>query len=201
MIFDAELVAGESVLIETLAERLGMSRTPVREALLQLQQRGLVQIRPRYGVEVTSLSIDQVGELHQVLEALEVQAIRLLCARPKGASIEPLRDAAQRMQLAAANDERGTWDAADTEFHRELFALTGNQQLYDFAVRLDDLTRLARLQTMANRTDFGSSASDHLELVELIEARHADDADQAHRTHRARVRATILPLLEETRAT
>ena len=53
---------------------------------------------------------------------------------------------------------------------------------------------------MANRTDFGSSASDHLELVELIEARHADDADQAHRTHRARVRATILPLLEETRA-
>lgn len=196
-IFDLRLAPNEHRLESELATELGMSRTPVREACLQLQSEGLVDVVPRRGVRVRPVSPDDLAEIYDVIGVLEARAAELAAERDAGdLDLTALDDAVGAMQAALAADDLDGWALADDRFHHELVVASGNGQLVDFAGQLADRVRRARLVTLRLRPVPTGSVADHAELVELI--RDGDGA-AAHRRHLEHRRATGRTLVELVR--
>ena len=117
---------GYRALEQELALALGMSRTPVREALMRLAKEGLVEVRSRHGMRVLPVSADDMRDIYQVLTALESTAVELVARRrPDAKELEPLVEASRDMARALKADDLDAWAAADERFHRHLVELCG----------------------------------------------------------------------------
>ena len=128
MIVSNELAAGSSHLETELADLLGMSRTPVREATLMLEAQGLLKVRPRRGVQILSISPDDMEEIYQILTELEcLAAERVASSSPATDYLQPLREATDRMEASLDADDREAWAAADEDFHARLVDLAGSK--------------------------------------------------------------------------
>ncbi|MEO0672582.1 MAG: GntR family transcriptional regulator, partial [Pseudomonadota bacterium] len=128
-IFENTLEPGRFVLQETLAAELGVSRTPVREALIRLEREGLVEIRPRRGMRVLPVSRHDMTEIYEVLAVLEAEAARLAAQRAPPEMIDALQSAADDMDSAIAVSDRLAWAEADDRFHKLLADASGNARL------------------------------------------------------------------------
>ena len=131
-----------------LAARLGMSRTPVHEALIRLESEGLVELTPRRGARVLPISPDDMKEIYEILNALEPEAAARLAARhPSQAEIEPLDRATQEMSDALEKGDLEGWAEADDKFHQTLLKLHGNKRLAAFlSARIVASSRMRRLR-------------------------------------------------------
>src|SRR3954451_24864917 len=108
---------------QEIATRLGMSRTPVHEAVIRLQEEGLVRVMTRRGVLVCTVSPDDMREIYDVIIALEAMAAELLADRPevdRDAGVAELARANGAMRQALEHDDLTAWAAADDLFHRTL---------------------------------------------------------------------------------
>ena len=171
-----------------LAERLGASRTPVREALLRLQQDGLVEVRPRRGAVVVRRSLAEVVETVTVWAALESMAARLACARASDADLAAL----ERLGLAEAGGEE--YSAANVAFHRRIVELSANALLIRMAGELFEQMRAVRRHAMRLGDRPARSLEAHAAIVAAVRARDADRAGDLVRDH-------ALDLAEHLRAT
>ncbi|SDT68172.1 DNA-binding transcriptional regulator, GntR family [Actinoplanes derwentensis] len=117
---------GERLVEEQLTRRLGISRAPLREALRQLSEQGLVEHIPRRGARVATLSDDDVRELYEVRDVLERHAIT---ATAPGRDLGRLRSALDSIRIATDADDRLELANAHRRFHVEVVALSGNRQL------------------------------------------------------------------------
>src|SRR5690606_38080296 len=125
---------GYQALEQELALALGMSRTPIHEALICLQSEGLIEIIPRRGMLVLPVSAADMREIYAVLTALECAAVEMVALRrPDKQTLQPLSDATRDMAAALAEGGAGleAWAAADERFHKQLLVLCGNRQLHD----------------------------------------------------------------------
>ena len=148
-VLDGEMAPGTQYLEQELAEMLGMSRTPVREALIRLADERLVEVRPRHGARVLNVSIDDVGEIYELLAELEAAAARRLALRGASAEVLAKLDAAERQmtsELKAGN--RLGWFDGDRRFHAALVEAGGNKRLATIVRGLTDQSHWARLQTI-----------------------------------------------------
>ncbi len=114
LIFSGDLAAGTDHLEQELALRLGMSRTPVREATLLLEAQGLLEVRARKGVRIQALSPDDMAEIYEVLTELEsVSAYRAAKAGLSRDQLSKLADSIERMEAALRAEDREAWAKAD----------------------------------------------------------------------------------------
>lgn len=200
LIFDGDLAPGSDHLESELAERLGMSRTPVREAVLILAAQGLLEVRPRKGVRVTAISPSDMNEIYEVLTELEsLAAARAAEARPDAAALAGLRAATDAMDAALAAEDRDAWAAADDAFHAELVRLGGNRRLEGIVGAMADQVRRARKLTLHMRPLPLRSNEDHRAVLDAIAAGDAEAARARHRAHRAEARAALTRLLSDAR--
>ena len=127
-ILDNEYQPTQQVLEHELAADLGMSRTPVREALVRLQNEGFVQLIPRHGMRVVPLSLADLRDMYEVLTALEMTAVERLTnsVRTDGV-LAPLEEALDEMDQALAAGNVDTWVRADERFHRTLIDSLGQR--------------------------------------------------------------------------
>jgi DNA-binding GntR family transcriptional regulator len=125
-ILSGRIDPGERLVEEQLTRRLGISRAPLREALRQLAQQGLVEHIPRRGARVATLSDDDVRELYEVRDVLERHAVTSIAA---SADLTALRAALDVMRQATAADDRLELANAHRRFHVEVVRLGGNHQL------------------------------------------------------------------------
>lgn len=198
MIVSSELPAGSSYLETELAEMLGMSRTPVREATLMLEAQGLVEVRPRRGVRILSISPDDMEEIYQILTELECLAAERVaerCDDPK--MLEPLREASRRMEAALEADNREAWAKADEDFHSRLLDLSGSERLKSVIANFNDQVRRARALTLYIRPAPQKSNADHLALIDALEKRDAPLARRIHRDHRIAAKSLMISLLRK----
>lgn len=196
MIMDNELQAGSTHLEQALAERLGVSRTPLREAAQQLEQAGFVTIRPRLGITVRPISARDMKEIYDLLTQLEPYAAATLAANPpEPERLAPLTEAVAEMDAALDAADRDAWARADRAFHGHLIALAGNRRLLHIVSGLWDQVHRARMATLALRSDLASSNKDHRKLVALIRAGDVKGAERLHRKHRARAGKALTALL------
>lgn len=197
LIFSGQLGAGTDHLESELAARLGMSRTPVREALLRLEAQGLLEVRPRKGVRITSLSPHDMAEVYDVLTELEsLAAANAAQAGLTDVELAGLSDAVTQMDTALSAQNRETWAAADDAFHTELVRLGGNQRLQRIAEMMSDQVRRARLVTLYMRPEPSASNNDHRAVLDAIRSGDPDRARMVHRTHRIAAKDTLIALLE-----
>jgi DNA-binding GntR family transcriptional regulator len=188
---------GHQVLEAALATELGISRTPVRAALIRLHDEGLVELISRHGMRVLPLSAQDMRELYEVLTALESAAAELAARRrPAAAELRPLERATRDMARALVADDLDAWAEADARFHRRLVALSGNALLAQAALRYADRVHRARRFTLRLRQRPLASTREHEALVERIRAGDADGAAAANRAHRQRASRELVEIFE-----
>jgi DNA-binding GntR family transcriptional regulator len=191
---------GQQKLESALAEDLGISRTPVREALIRLANEGLVEVVPRHGMRVLPVSPDDMREIYEVLKALESAAAETLARRrPTDAELRPLVEATRDMARMLKADDLDAWAAADERFHQGLVELAGNRTLIDAVARLADRAHRARLFTLRLRPKPVNSTREHMALLERIRAGDAVGAVEVNRAHRERATGELIAIFERYR--
>ena len=187
----ASLVAGEMrpgvvYSAPTLAERFGVSPTPVREAMLDLVKEGLVTAVRNKGFRVTELSDRDLDEITEVRALIEVPTVGRVTASPQGA--EELRPLAEAVVAAAERRDILGYIEADQVFHLELLALGGNAHLVEVVRELRHRSRLYGVPSLAERGELLPSAREHLRLLDLVTAGDVEAAETLMRHHLRHVR-------------
>ncbi|MDF2995671.1 MAG: transcriptional regulator, GntR family [Xanthobacteraceae bacterium] len=151
-----------------LAERFGVSRTPIREALIQLSASGLVEMRPRRGAFVTLLGPRELVESFELMAEIEASCGRLAAQRLGPADRAAITQAQAACCKAAAADDDDAYYPANARFHAAIYAATGNRVLRAEAVRLQTaLQPYRRLQLKVPRR-IGASLAEHEAILEAL---------------------------------
>lgn len=199
-ILDNVYPPGHQALEQELASELGISRTPLREALIRLQNEGLVEVIPRHGMRVLPVSATDMKEIYEILTALESIAAELVVMRKPGErELASLEAATRDMAKALRTDDLDAWAGADERFHRELIELSGNRMLVQSVLNYWDRAHRARMFTLRLRPKPADSTKEHMALVERIRAGDAAGAFELNRAHRQRGSRELLAILERYR--
>lgn len=188
-VIDSELTPGSQLLEQELAIMLGVSRTPVREALVRLQNEGLVEVIPRHGVRILPMSISDMKEIYEILISLEPMAAELIALR--GATegeLAELRACCDRMVETLDRDDIEQWAQADEDFHLNIIRMSGNKRLADVVLNCWDQVHRARYFTLRLRShpQPRKSIEEHLDIIEAIRQRDGARANRLFRQHRER---------------
>ncbi len=184
---------------QEIAVRLGMSRTPVHEAIIRLQEDGLVRVLSKRGVLICPLAPQDIREIYEVVIAVESMAAELLAAFPdavRATVADELEAATAAMDEALARDDLPGWAEADDCFHRLLVERCGNGRLRRIAQTITDQAHRARMVTLKLRATLVPSAAAHRRLTAALRAGDAGEAHRAARAHRASSRDELVPLIE-----
>lgn len=171
----------------TLADQLGISRTPIREAIMRLEQEGFVEIQARRGVFIKRKSLDEILEMITVWAALESMAARLACAEASGAEIAELRQIGVRYDSDDAKANLSEYSEANIEFHLCILGLSKCTMLQNIAEGLFTHLKAVRRRGLADTKRADRSVVDHMQIIEAIEARDADLASTLVRVHTLRL--------------
>lgn len=188
---------GHRALEQEVALALGMSRTPVREALLRLRNEGLVEVIPRHGMRVLPVSPADMREIYEILTALECMAAELLARRrPSDAELKPLVDATKAMDKALKANDLDAWAAADERYHTQFIELAGNRQLQATVLNYWDRAHRARMFTLRLRPKPVNSTKEHMQMVERLRAGDVAGAAAVTRAHRERANRELIAIFE-----
>ena len=199
-ILDNYYAPGHQVLEQELAADLGMSRTPVREALVRLQNERFVQLIPRHGMRVVPLSVQDLREVYEVLTSLELTAIERLARSELGDDVlTAIEKTIDEMDVAVKKKDVDGWAKADERFHRMLVTLCGNARLAKMVEMLWEQGHRARMTTVQLRASLAQSNREHRAVLDAIRRHDWQQARLRHTKHRSRATAEILTLLQQTR--
>lgn len=181
-----------------IARQLGMSRTPVHEAMARLQEDGLVRILSKKGIIICALSPSDIEEIYEVIIALEGAAAARLARLPdenRNPVLDILRAATATMVAALKTNDLDSWASADEKFHEELVARSGNRRLMRMAGTVADQLHRARMFTLNLRPLPTHSADQHNEIIKAIAQGDAEAASTAARLHRQHAHDALVPLI------
>jgi GntR family transcriptional regulator, rspAB operon transcriptional repressor len=197
MIIRREIQPGEKINEEQLAERIGVSRTPIRETLCRLENEGMVKVIPRRGAFVTSLTGEGVAEVLQIREALEGLVARLATERMDEPTLDALRSCLHRVDATPENARRPIlYTRAEEDFHAILLNACGNQMLTNMMEVVNAHLKLIRVRTVVLPGRAGKSVEEHHQILKAIEKRDAILAEEIMRRHVTSVRDDALRSIE-----
>ncbi len=181
---DAELRLDE----RQLSEQLGVSRTPVREAMARLEQEGLLRIIPRRGAFVVRKTKQEIIEMIIVWSALEALSARLVTEQASDQEIGSLRRMFATFDSDQGDSDHGEakideYSETNIEFHRALFRMSHNQLLEQITENLFIHMRSIRMRTIAEGNRAKRSIIDHMNIIEALEQRDAALAERLARQH------------------
>ena len=201
MIMGGRLPAGSQILELEASEQFGVSRTPVREAMVRLQQEGLVELRSRHGMRVLPVSAEDMREIYEVLTALEGKAAELAAGMNLTAEqLTPLEQAVEAMDRALESDDLKGWAMADEKFHAGLISLARNDRLKSMVAQLWDQAHRARMATLKMRPTPKASNREHRAVVDAIRRGDADTARSTHENHRRNAGELLVSILKDLSA-
>ncbi len=174
-----------------LAERLGISRTPVREALMRLEQEGFVETRARRGVYIRRKSLTEILEMITVWAALESMAARLACSAAGDSELAELRRIGASYTPDEATAHIHEYSETNIDFHLCILRLSRCGMLQEIAEGLFTHLKAVRRNGMKDTARAGKSVVDHMNIIEAIEERNADLASDLVRDHTMRLREYI----------
>ncbi|WP_197383306.1 GntR family transcriptional regulator [Mycolicibacterium mengxianglii] len=187
-IASGEIAPGEIYSASALAARLGVSNSPVREAMLALvDQRIMEPVRNR-GFRVVPISAHDLDEIGEMRRMLEVPGVVTLVERASDADIEKLRPVAAEIVEAANAGEVERFLDTDRRFHLELLALTGNDRLVQAVAQLRDQSRHFGVNTLAAQGFLNETAPEHFEILDALLARNASAVEAIMTGHLAHIR-------------
>ena len=178
---DGTILPGDRIREDDLAKSLGVSRTPVREALQFLQARRLVEMAPGRGLVVVELNIPQVMELYAMREVLEGAAARFAAQHALPAEIAMLRELADEFEAAEGDPKRLA--RINDNLHRAIYEAARNRYMHEALNNLGDALSLLQNTTFSLPERHASASREHRAIVAAIEARDSDRAEAESRHH------------------
>lgn len=185
-ILSGELAGGTKVTESGLAEDLGISRTPVRDAIRRLLLEGLLQRQPTSGLRVANFNYDEIEEIFDIRILLESYAARRAAELASEAQISELRMLADRMRRCVppgSNEDFETLSASNTRFHRLILEAARSERLSRILTATVDVALIFRTYRAYSLIDLERSCAHHIEIVDAIAARAPDWAESVMRAH------------------
>ncbi|MGN1377531.1 MAG: GntR family transcriptional regulator [Dorea sp.] len=167
-ILRGELKPGERLMEIQLANKLGVSRTPIREAIRKLELEGLVLMIPRKGAEVADISEKSLRDVLEVRKALEELAVQLACDKIKKEEIEDLKKAAEDFKKILKSRDITEIAEADVRFHDIIFMATDNQKLVQLLNNLREQMYRFRVEYLKNEEVHPQLIAEHEKIIEHI---------------------------------
>ncbi len=194
-ILDLKLKPGQPLSEIELATQLNMSRTPVREAIRQLENEELVEIIPRKGSFVKVLSGEEIKQIYEIAEGLEAMVAYLVVQRHDTGGLNKLLECVEGMEKALRNDDIEEWIRADEKFHENLRNQCDNELLVNYLNKID--TQVHRVRIMSRRilSNREESTREHREAYEKIASGNAAGTRDLMHQHWERVRNNILKIV------
>ena len=187
---------GAQLRTDELAQRFGVSRTPVREALLRLEQDGLVRTVPRVGTfaaEITASDLEELFELRELLEVHCVMKATMSLSRDDLDTVDRLMDEASS---AVENGDLDGFQRSEIDFHGLLLNRAGNRRLLDVMSALRDLTYRQRVMSLGISDNVKRSLAEHLAVAEALHQRDAKEASRLMGVHLRSARDRLLNALD-----
>ena len=166
-----------------LAQDLGVSRTPVREAMAQLEREGFVRSVPRRGIFVVRKTKLEVIELITAWAALESMAARLITTIASNEEIATLRKMFTKFENGELHAKLDEYSEVNIEFHQAIIRMSRNRVLMDLAANLFTHMRMIRRQTIGEEDRADRSIRDHMNIIQALEARDTQRAEELVRAH------------------
>lgn len=183
MILSGELAPGAKLTEAALAEQLGVSRGPLREAFRMLDEAGLVRTEKNRGVYVRNVPVDEAVEIFDLRAAMDEMVGRRLATQITPAQLKELRGLVEQMEVAVKANDRHRYHALNLGFHDRLVELAGNSKLTSIYRKLVRELSLFRCQNLAGDGLLPASASAHRQIVKAIASGDADAAGRVMFEH------------------
>ena len=191
-ILTGELKPGERLMEIHLANKLGVSRTPIREAIRQLEREGLVIMVPRKGAQVASITEKSLTDVLEVRLALEKLAVELACKRISYEQKEILKEKMLEFEQLAGTDDASLIARADVAFHDAIFESTGNMRLGQMVNNLAEQMYRYRFEYIKDRSGHEKLVSEHRLIYDAIIRADIEEATKQISVHIKNQEASII---------
>ncbi|MDC5698842.1 GntR family transcriptional regulator [Intrasporangium calvum] len=199
MVLGGDLRSGERINEVALAEQLGISRGPLREAIQRLASDGLLDVVNHRGAFVPTIGEKELTELYELRSALESAAVRLAAGRVTEAQLDSLRSELARTQKVLRSTRNRPYPA-DIDIHQRFVALAGNEALAAMTRDVHTRITLARTRSGSDPDRARAAYEEHVAILECLEARDAEAAARLMESHLARAQESALRQLASSRS-
>jgi len=183
MIIALELPPGSPLSRAALAEQFGVSSTPIRDALMRLEEEGLVEVFPQYATVVSRIDVHRAQQAHFLRQALELEIVRMLALKPDEALVTELNATIARQQQFAKAGAFEKFMAADNEFHAQLYRAADKQDIWTLVKsRSGHIDRLRRLH-LPSPGKAQDIVRHHKLITKAIAGGEPEEAQKHLRTH------------------
>ncbi|MDO4938587.1 MAG: GntR family transcriptional regulator [Lachnospiraceae bacterium] len=194
-IIKGDLKPGERLLEIQLAEKLGVSRTPIREAIRKLENEGLVIMVPRKGATVSGISVKHLKDVLEIRGALGELAVRLACDRMTKEQMKELKRLAAELEANKDSDDAFALSDIDEKLHEQIYLATNNPKLIQLIENLKEQMFRYRLEYMKAKDKRDKLIHEHQLIIDAIEKGDAEEGEKAIREHIASQEKEILKTL------
>lgn len=198
-IINAVLKPGERLMEIQLAEEMGVSRTPVREAIRKLELEGFVVMIPRKGAYVAGISMKDIADVFEIRTALESLAAGLAAERITEEELEQLERILVKIGECVKNNDLELLIEIDTEFHDTLFKASRNERLVQIVSNLREQIQRFRTASLSTPGRMKYALEEHKKIVEAVSERDVELAQALAREHIENAENSMLELLNETK--
>lgn len=195
-ILTGKLKPGERLMEIQLANKLGVSRTPIREAIRKLELDGLVIMIPRRGAEVAQITLKDLKDVMEVRCALDVLAIELACERMKREDLDALCHACENFREALKTKDTRKLAEADVAFHDMIVTSTGNTRLIQLVSNLSEQMYRYRFEYLKDATSHEMLQQEHMEMCQSIADKDKAAAASVVRKHISNQEEAIIKQLQ-----
>ena len=196
-IITGQIPAGARIVETEYADKLHISRTPLREALRKLERDGLVEYVLRRGVVVRAFTIADVEEIYTIRNALEILTLPSIIENATPEDIRSMREILGQMDIAVAKNEIENISQLARTFHDQLTSISGLNRILRVIQSQDEYIRRFSAMSIAKETRRKSAHEEHYKILEYVEAKDLENFEKLMRKHIERSKETCLIALEE----
>ncbi|WP_242985428.1 GntR family transcriptional regulator [Vallitalea okinawensis] len=196
-ILKGDLKPGERLMEKQLAEKMGVSRTPIREAIRKLELEGLVVMVPRKGAQVAEITEKDVRDVLEVRAALEELAVKLACAKISDHEVKQLKEAINEFEEARRKGDLETLVQLDIRFHDIIFKSTANDKLEQIINNLREQMFRYRLAYLRNESYHDKITDEHKDIAEALVEKDVERACRTAKQHIQNQEKAVINMMHE----
>ena len=187
-ILKGDLKPGERLMELQLASKLGVSRTPIREAIRMLEQEGLAVTTPRKGAEVAKMTLKDMEDVLEIRDALDELAVRIACQKISDEQLKQLEDMKELFEKSTQTGNVKKIAEADVTFHDVIYEATGNPKLVTLLNNLREQVYRYRVEYIKDPKNYPTLIAEHEAILESLKNRDVKNAVEAMHVHVANAR-------------
>lgn len=196
-ILKGDLKPGERLMELQLASKLGVSRTPIREAIRMLEQEGLAVTTPRKGAEVAKMTLKDMEDVLEIRDALDELAVRIACQKISDEQLKQLEDMKELFEKSTQTGNVKKIADADVTFHDVIYEATGNPKLVTLLNNLREQVYRYRVEYIKDPKNYPTLIAEHEAILESLKNRDVKNAVEAMHVHVANQAEAVKTVIQE----